>query len=137
MRGKFFGNEYSWTLFKLLIASAFPLGRPLSPILMEPPPAAKTDAALSCGPDKGPFRGAPEDDNGPEVMGPEVISPVAGSTGAWGPDVFSEFEGCKGPETDFAAPMLVCRYPDPMVQNENPRYVVVDAAVVELELQRL
>lgn len=89
-------------MLKLLIAREFPLGRPLSPILMEPPPAAKIDAAfISCGPDN-PLRGAPEDDNGPDVMGPDVISPVAGRTGAWGPDVLSEFDGCNGPETDFA-----------------------------------
>lgn len=104
IRGKFFGNEYSWALFKLLIARELQLGRPLSPTFTEPLPATKIDAEESCGPDKEPFRGAPVDVNGPDViMGPEVMRPVAGSTGVCccGPEALREFDADNGPDAGF------------------------------------
>jgi len=67
----------------------------------------------------GTFRGAPDEFNGPEVIGPDVISPVVGRIGGkwpefwraigvtppdWGPDDLFVGSPCllSGPELDFA-----------------------------------
>lgn len=75
------------------------------------------DEAESSGPDT--FLGAPDGFNGPEEIGPDVMSPVVGSTGGrgpefwraigvtppdWGPDDLFVGSPCllRGPEFDFA-----------------------------------